>query len=314
MLKLLSIATLSSALLFGTTSAVAASTYAKTKYPIVLAHGMGGFNKLGPVDYWYGMPSDLKANGASVYVTSMAAFQSSVYRGEQLLKQTQDILALSGAAKVNLISHSHGNTAVRYVAGLIPQKIASVTSIAGPVKGSPVADMLQQTSQLPLIGAPATTVIASIVNGLGSFIGLAQGQSIPQDALAGMKDLTIAGSAAFNTTFSAGVPRSACGEGDYVVDGVRYYSWSGTGVLTNPLDVMDMQLGLSSLAFIGKTDAQNDGLVGRCSSHLGKVVRDNYFMNHGDEVNQLFGLTSIFETSPIAVLRQTVNRLKVAGL
>jgi triacylglycerol lipase len=29
----------------------------------------------------------------------------------------------------------------------------------------------------------------------------------------------------------------------------------------------------------------NDGLVGKCSSHLGTVIRDNYFHNHLDEVN-----------------------------
>jgi triacylglycerol lipase len=54
--------------------------------------------------------------------------------------------------------------------------------------------------------------------------------------------------------------------------------------------------------------------VGRCSSHFGKVVRDDFSMNHLDEVNQLFGLTSIFETSPVSVFRSHANRLKNAGL
>ncbi|HEX6592621.1 MAG TPA: lipase, partial [Moraxellaceae bacterium] len=45
------------------------SSYAKTRYPIVFAHGMAGFSKIGPVDYWYGIPQDLAKNGASVYVT-----------------------------------------------------------------------------------------------------------------------------------------------------------------------------------------------------------------------------------------------------
>jgi triacylglycerol lipase len=44
------------------------------------------------------------------------------------------------------------------------------------------------------------------------------------------------------------------------------------------------------------------------------VLRDSYSMNHLDEVNQLFGLTSIFETSPVAVFRSHANRLKNAGL
>ncbi|MCY4798836.1 lipase, partial [Pseudomonas aeruginosa] len=58
----------------------------------------------------------------------------------------------------------------------------------------------------------------------------------------------------------------------------------------------------------------NDGLVGTCSSHLGMVIRDNYRMNHLDEVNQVFGLTSLFETSPVSVYRQHANRLKNASL
>ncbi|MNG20982.1 Lactonizing lipase precursor [compost metagenome] len=69
-------------------------------------------------------------------------------------------------------------------------------------------------------------------------------------------------------------------------------------------------LGATSLTF----SEANDGLVGRCSSHLGQVIRDNYRMNHLDEVNQTFGLTSLFETDPVTVYRQHANRLKNAGL
>ncbi|MGK3847892.1 triacylglycerol lipase, partial [Enterococcus faecium] len=58
----------------------------------------------------------------------------------------------------------------------------------------------------------------------------------------------------------------------------------------------------------------NDGLVGQCSNHLGVVIRDNYTMNHLDEVNQIAGLVSVFDTSPVAVFRTHINRLKLAGL
>ncbi|MBU9813296.1 hypothetical protein J1781_00135, partial [Rahnella sp. C60] len=48
-------------------SLTATSDYAKTKYPIVLAHGLFGWNKLfGLVDYFNGIPQDLTKNGASV--------------------------------------------------------------------------------------------------------------------------------------------------------------------------------------------------------------------------------------------------------
>jgi triacylglycerol lipase len=51
-----------------------------------------------------------------------------------------------------------------------------------------------------------------------------------------------------------------------------------------------------------------------CSSHLGVVIRDNFNMNHLDEVNQVAGLVSIFETNPVTVFRTHANRLKNAGL
>src|SRR5690554_7542145 len=85
------------------------SSYTKTKYPIVLAHGMAGFDNIGPLDYWYQIPSDLEKDGARVFVTQVSSFQSSEFRGEQLLQQVEEILAITGAAKVNLIGHSHGN-------------------------------------------------------------------------------------------------------------------------------------------------------------------------------------------------------------
>jgi triacylglycerol lipase len=47
---------------------------------------------------------------------------------------------------------------------------------------------------------------------------------------------------------------------------------------------------------------------------MGRVIRDDYFQNHLDEVNLLFGLHSIFTTDPLTVYRQQANRLKNAGL
>lgn len=315
MKRMLASLTLSLGALSVTAPALATSDYAKTKYPIVFAHGLSGFANIGPLEYWNGIPADLNTNGASTYVTQVSAFQSNEYRGEQLLKQVQDIMAVSGVAKVNLIGHSQGAPTARYVAAMIPGRIASVTTVGGVNKaGSPVADVILAASQLPVIGAIGTDLLTSLVNGFGSFLGLVAGQSLNQDSYAALTSLSSAGTAAFNAKFPAGIPATACGEGAYTANGIRNYSWSGTGVLTNPLDPTDAMFGLTSLAFVGKTDWQNDGLVGRCASHFGQVIRDNYFMNHIDEVNLLFGLTSIFEADPKAVYRQHANRLKQAGL
>lgn len=111
---------------------------------------MAGFSAVGPLQYWNGITEDLVANGANVYVAQQASFNSSELRGEQLLLQVKQILAITGAEKVNLIGHSHGSQSVRYVAGLIPNKVASVTSVGGPNKGSPVADFVYNLTQSPI--------------------------------------------------------------------------------------------------------------------------------------------------------------------
>jgi len=58
----------------------------------------------------------------------------------------------------------------------------------------------------------------------------------------------------------------------------------------------------------------NDGLVATCSSHLGKVIRDDYFLNHLDTVNQVLGMTNFFATDPVEIFVDHANRLKTAGL
>ena len=282
--------------------------YTKTKYPIVLAHGLGGFDELfGVYDYWFGIPDALTLGGAKVFVTTVSQLDSSEARGEQLLAQVQQIIAITGKSKVNLIGHSQGGLDVRYVAAVRPDLVASVTTVGSPHKGAALADYLRANVQN---GSFTESVLAFFADSLGTVIGLLTGHTNPQDAIAALDSLTTAGLATFNVHYPAGVPTTSCGSGASSVNGVRYWSWSGTGVLTNALDVSDVGLGLSSLVY----PEANDGLVGRCSSHLGTVVRDNYFHNHLDEVNQVLGLVSIFETSPPAVFRTHANRLKNAGL
>ena len=142
-------------------------------------------------------------------------------------------------------------------------------------------------------------------------IDLISGGGYNQDLSSSLYSLTTQGSAEFNNFAPDGMSVSTCGEGAYAANGVRFYSWGGTGVLTNVLDPSDALLGTTSLAF---GFSANDGLVGRCSNHFGQVIRDNYFMNHLDEVNQALGLHSLFETDPKTVFRQQANRLKNAGL
>jgi triacylglycerol lipase len=268
-----------------------------------------GFDNIGPVEYFYGIPSALRADGARVYVVQVAAANSTEVRGEQLLTQVKQILAATGASKVNLIGHSHGGPTARYVASVRSDLVASVSSVGGVNKGTVVADVLLGVAPA---GSLSNTVITSVVNGLGTIINfLSGGSGLTQNSLAAAKSLSTAGTAKFNAAHPAGLPTSACGEGAYNVNGVAYYSWSGAKPYVNILDIADPALALTSLAFGG---AKNDGLVSSCSSRLGKVIRDDYAFNHLDEVNQTIGLTNLFETNPVTLFRQHANRLKNAGL
>ncbi|QDQ26645.1 triacylglycerol lipase [Chitinimonas arctica] len=286
----------------------ASSGYTQTQYPIVLVHGLFGFDQALGVDYFYRIPGELRKGGAQVYVAQVSATNSTETRGEQLLSQVRNILAITGASKVNLIGHSHGAPTIRYVAGVAPQLVASVTSVGGVNKGSRVADVVRRT--IPP-GSVSETVAAGLARGLSALISVASGGSnLPQDPLAAMESLTTASMANFNARFPAGVPTSHCGEGAYNVNGVRYYSWSGGSTVTNIFDVSDAAMGLTGLVY----GEPSDGLVGTCVSHLGQVLRDNYRMNHVDEMNHFFGIVHLFETSPVTVYRQQANRLKNAGL
>ncbi|MEJ7805542.1 MAG: triacylglycerol lipase [Telluria sp.] len=279
-----------------------AQGYTQTKYPIVLVHGLFGFDKIGPVEYFYGIPSSLRSGGASVYITTMSAANSTEVRGEQLLLQVRQIIAATGKAKVNLIGHSHGGPTSRYVASVRPDLVASVSSVAGVNKGSKVADIA-----LGLVPGVSST----LANAVAAFINFMSGGSgLPQNGRAALTSLSTAGTAAFNARHPAGLPTSACGEGAYVVNGVHYFSWSGGKTWTNAFDALD-PIFLITGAAMGE---KNDGLVASCKSHLGRTIRDDYGMNHADEVNQLIGIVNLFETSPVTVFRQQANRLQALGL
>jgi len=301
-----SVAILCAGLLAGV-HAADTDTYTQTRYPVVLVHGMMGFDAIGSLDYFYDVPAALRSGGATVYVSQESAFNSSEVRGEQLLAELRRLRAIHGHAKFNLIAHSHGGQTARYVAGVDPGLVASVTTMATPHQGSPTADFVDST----LTSSDSRQFLSLIVNAFGAVISSWSGSaSLPQDSLKGLLSLTTKGAADFNARFPLGLPTSACGQGPAEARGIRFYSASGSKPVTNVFDPTDWFLYLTSLPHRDT----NDGLVGRCSSHLGTVLRDDYPWNHFDAVNQSFGLRGFFTPDPVAFYRAQANRLKAAGL
>ncbi len=285
--------------------------YTKTQSPIVLAHGFLGFDSFfGILDYWYGIENRLEDGGATVYITEVSPINSSINRGEQLIEQLDEIRAIRGNPneKFNLIGHSQGGLDIRYVAAVRPDLVASLSTIATPHLGVDLFDVLGGVDGVP----------PDIVNFIGDLIGdlwaLLGGSGNENDAIEALSAFSPDGIAAFNASYPAGLPATYCGEGEAVsasaAGPIRNYSWSGADPTTNVFDIIDPIFGLLGLLY----DEPNDGLVETCSSHFGDVLRDNYKMNHLDEVNMMFGLTSIWETNPKTVFRSHANRLKKAGL
>lgn len=278
------------------------SSYTATRHPIVLIPGFAGFRSLlGMIDYFPGVVRALEDGGARVHVLGASQAESSETRGQQLVLQLDELRARTGAARFNLIGHSQGGLDARYIAAVRPDLVASVTSVSSPHLGTPVADAY--------LGAPLEVGQAT-VQGLADFFKLLAGSDQPNDARACLTALSTAGAAAFNAKYPAAVPRTPCGPAEPVVGGIPYYSWGGVGWLTNPLDLLD---GVWLIHGLSIPEA-NDGLVGRCSTHLGRVIRDDYTQNHIDSANMVFGLVSPFHASPKSLYRAHANRLKNAGL
>lgn len=317
------------AIIFATTlssyaNAATNRNYTATQYPIVLVHGFLGFDDIQGYDYFYKIAQTLRQDGAVVYTAQVSSTNTTEIRGEQLLKQVKQFLALSGASKVNLVGHSHGGPTSRYVASVAPELVASVTSIGGVNKGSKFADLFYSVAP---DGTLVNTASANIIGYLSKITQfLSSGSTLPVNATGALKALTTHESLAFNKKYPEGVPVTKCGQGAPVVTStvnntkhkVYYYSWTGNRLVTSPLKdgLIDFPLKAVSILAFGSSwlgGEENDGMVGVCSTHLGKVIKDNYSMNHVDEINQVLGHTALFLSVP-SIYRQHANRLKLQGL
>lgn len=297
----------------------AKSDYAKTKYPILMVHGWLGWQRIGTdtigLDYWYQILPDMARNGSTVFATQLSPANTTAHRGEQLIHQIDEVLAITGKEKINLIGHSHGGPTVLYVAATRPQQIASITGVAGTYHGSKVADDIQNNT----LTRTAFNILGDYI--IGPLITL--GQFKPEleiDFDASMKSLTQTGSSSFNASVAKqmvqdGVLASTenCNKNLKPKDrnGIYYYSWAGVAQATNALDIDTTLMQLGPLSYGNK---DNDGMVARCSAFIGKVINDQYKLNHTDLANMMFGLKGLFSPDPVAMYRQHANRLKLQNL
>ena len=122
------------------------------KTPIVLAHGMLGLSQafiqgLRLADYFKGIPEWLRKNGYEVITPEVAGIGSNVARATDLKKQILDATDLP----VHIIAHSQGGLDSRHMISHLDmgKNVRSLTTIATPHRGSPVADWaISRTQQI----------------------------------------------------------------------------------------------------------------------------------------------------------------------
>lgn len=146
----------------------------ETKYPVIFAHGLFGWDSLAGYNYFgedlwgtfvgdscafmeldgcndriaRGQQSNDKAERFQVY-----SMQSSEQRGSELFDHVQSFMATTGYKKVNLVGHSQGGYDIRKVAHLLKQnningvpagtdKVGAMISISSPHRGTGYAKVI----------------------------------------------------------------------------------------------------------------------------------------------------------------------------
>jgi len=229
----------------------------KERRAIVLHHGFFGGRRVGglntfSIEYFRGVPADLRDHGYDVLVTEVPSTSSTKVRAEEFAEQVAAWPELAGR-RVTILAHSMGGLDARYAIsklGLAPT-VDTLLTIATPHRGSPVADMLL---------------------GFGDYTGLTgMVQVLPFKLLAEMPDggrsLTVEASAAFNVE---------------VIDApeVQYLSVGGDrGSRTRTSPEV-----LATYMYIHSVEGPNDGLVSVSSATWGTYL-ETLDMDHLHQMN-----------------------------
>lgn len=263
----------------------------KTKYPILLVHGVF-FRDFEHVNYWGRIPGELEKNGATLFYgnhNSAAAVDDSAKELEERIRQ---IVEDTGCEKVNIIAHSKGGldsrTAVAKTS--IAPYVASITTINTPHRGCEFADYL-----LGKIPKKAQLKIAETYNLAAEKLG-----DVNPDFLAAVNDLTHSHCEARNKEVQD-------------VPGIFYQSFGSK--LNKPFSGQ-FPLNMTSM-FVKFFDGANDGLVGEESFPWGEnytflQVAGNRGISHGDIID--LNRENIREFDVREFYVQLVAELKRKGL
>ena len=239
-----------------------------TKYPIVFVHGIAYRDDVPVIKYWSKIPKVIKENGGKAYLSNQNAFNSHTENAIQIREQILKILEETKSEKVNIIAHSKGGIESRYMITKLDMadKVASLTTISTPHRGSSLADTIVAFLQKKKLTKKAQT--------LANFYAKLIGDNNP-NMLRAAKDLT----GSYMQDFNKSVPNMP----------QVYYQSYGSVVKNNyPVWVVKIQHKLMQ-----KAEGDNDGIVSLNSykwGHFKGVVKsdENYGVSHFDIVGMKF--------------------------
>lgn len=244
-----------------------------TRYPIVMVHGFSGFKNIGPVEYFYNVPSILNSMGYDVHIAKLDPYNSVEVRGTQLKEFIENVVFVTGANRVNIIAHSQGGLDSRFVISglMLAEKIATLTTIGTPHYGTPLADLILSDPT----GAGKAALDAMLI-----IMGAALDSQSRANAMASLYSLSVE---YVKGTFNHRYPD------DYRV---VYYSyagktcriWEGCG------DTVDIEISLT-YEILRELVGDNDGIVPTESSKWGRFL-EVLPADHFDEVGQIAGVTN----------------------
>ena len=269
----------------------ALSDICKTKYPLVLIHGVF-FRDSRLFNYWGRIPRTLKLHGATIYYGEHQSALTVNESARELASRIKLIVDRSGCEKVNIIAHSKGGLDCRYAIsefGLAPY-VASITTVNTPHRGCLFADQL-----LHAIPEDIKNKVATVYNTTLTALG-----DENPDFLAAINDLTAEACQKRNEllTFPEGIFAQSIGS-----------------VMEHP-NKGQFPLNLS-YRYVKNFDGENDGLVGESSFAWGEkytLLRSEGArgISHGDVID--LNRENICDFDVRAFYTELVNDLRRRGL
>ncbi len=210
----------------------------KPRYPVVLCHGLFGFDEIEVVGsrhaYFRGVPARLEKSSWQVSLARVPGAASVKLRAHELAECVRTV----EAPRVNIVAHSMGGIDARYAISRLglAKRVATLITVGAPHRGTPVADL---------------------GDGLAARLGLRPALQRAGLGLEALRDLTVARMETFNVE----VPDAP---------GVAYGSVVGVARRTlrmNPLLV-------PTWLYLKRRAGENDGIVPASSQRWGEVLAE----------------------------------------